>query len=116
MAPGVLIQVPDRFLRKVTIPLGIVLPPAGRYGVGLVFLPQGQGRDGREQLRDVLEQIAREQGLTLGKRVLPIHDRSLGASARAARPVIEQVFVAPTARRRRAGPRRTGRLEHTRTG
>jgi glutamate synthase (NADPH/NADH) large chain len=91
---GVLIQVPDRFLRKVTLPLGIALPPAGQYGVGLVFLPQGH--DEREQLRRLLEQIAREEGLNLlGWRVLPIDDRSIGASARAARPVIEQVFVAP---------------------
>src|SRR5215470_12375181 len=44
---GVLVQMPDRFLRKVTAPLGIALPPAGRYGSGLVFLP----RDGAERER-----------------------------------------------------------------
>src|SRR5580704_1948912 len=37
---GILIQTPDRFLRKVTPGLGITLPPAGRYGTGLVFLPR----------------------------------------------------------------------------
>src|SRR3977135_2925457 len=36
---GVLIQTPDRFLRKVTAALGMMLPPAGQYGTGLVFLP-----------------------------------------------------------------------------
>src|SRR6266705_2829474 len=33
---GILIQMPDRFLRKVTEPLGLTLPPAGQYGTGLV--------------------------------------------------------------------------------
>ena len=33
---GILVQVPDRFLRG---ELGDVLPPAGQYAVGLAFLP-----------------------------------------------------------------------------
>ena len=36
---GILVQMPDRFLRKVTAPLGITLPAKGAYGAGLVFLP-----------------------------------------------------------------------------
>src|ERR1700675_410875 len=36
---GILVQIPDRFLRKTTTALGITLPPAGRYGAGCVFLP-----------------------------------------------------------------------------
>src|SRR5262245_20598935 len=56
---GVLIQVPDRFLRKITSPLGITLPPAGEYGTGLVFLPQAENE--RERTRDLIEQIAREE-------------------------------------------------------
>src|SRR4029078_8592763 len=34
---GILIQMPDAFLRQVA---PAPLPPAGEYGVGLVFLPQ----------------------------------------------------------------------------
>jgi glutamate synthase (NADPH/NADH) large chain len=90
---GVLIQVPDRFLRKVTAPLGITLPPAGEYGTGLVFLPVAGNE--RERLRALLEQTAAEEGLeVLGWRALSIDDRALGESARAARPVIEQIFIA----------------------
>src|ERR1700722_9782922 len=37
---GILVQMPDRFLRKVTAPLGITLPPPGLYGAGFVFLPR----------------------------------------------------------------------------
>src|SRR6476660_5945802 len=34
---GILVQIPDRFLRKV---VGFTLPPPGEYGAGLVFLPR----------------------------------------------------------------------------
>src|SRR5262249_58978013 len=83
----------DRFLRKVAAPLGIVLPPAGEYGTGLVFLPQAENE--RQRLRELIEQIAGQEDLVvLGWRALAIDDRSIGESARAARPVIEQVFIA----------------------
>src|SRR3954452_9328725 len=37
---GILIQMPDRFLRKALAGTGIVLPPAGHYGAGAVFLTE----------------------------------------------------------------------------
>src|SRR5213082_422372 len=90
---GVLVQMPDRFLRKATADLGFALPPAGRYGAGLVFLPKD--RPGREQLRQLIEGTVRAAGhAVLGWRTVPGDDSSLGASARAAKPVIEQLFVA----------------------
>ena len=85
---GVLVQMPDRFLRKATADLGFALPPAGRYGAGLVFLPKD--RPGREQLRQLIEGTVRAAGhAVLGWRTVPGDDSSLGASARAAKPVIE---------------------------
>ncbi|HMJ82279.1 MAG TPA: glutamate synthase large subunit [Vicinamibacterales bacterium] len=90
---GVLIQMPDRFLRKATAKLGFTLPPAGAYGAGLVFLPKE--RTARLALRQLIEQTARAEGHpVLGWREVPGDDSSLGASARAAKPVIEQVFIA----------------------
>jgi glutamate synthase (NADPH/NADH) large chain len=95
---GVLIQVPDRFLRKIAAPLGITLPPAGEYGTGLVFLPVADNE--RARLRQLVEQTAAEEGLeVIGWRALSIDDRALGESARAARPAIEQVFIADRNRR-----------------
>ena len=41
---GILIQMPDRFLRKEAARLGIALPPERYYGAGLVFLPRDDGR------------------------------------------------------------------------
>jgi glutamate synthase (ferredoxin) len=89
---GILIQMPDAFLRKATAPLGITLPPAGRYGAGLVFLPRDPGEQARA--RTLVERIAREEGQSvLGWRPVPTDDRVLGASALAAKPRMEQVFI-----------------------
>src|SRR6187401_2448797 len=90
---GVLVQMPDRLLRKVTADLGFTLPPAGEYGAGLVFLPRDATE--RERLRQLIERTVAAAGhAVLGWRVVPGDDSSLGASARAAKPVIEQVFIA----------------------
>src|SRR5262245_40776471 len=37
---GILVQVPDRFFRKVCPALGIELPEAKKYAVGMLFLPR----------------------------------------------------------------------------
>ena len=37
---GLLTQIPDEFLRKVTADLGVELPSLGSYGVGNIFLPK----------------------------------------------------------------------------
>src|SRR5437899_12136783 len=57
---GVLIQMPDRFLRKVTADLGFTLPPAGEYGAGLVFLPKYRAEP--EQCRQLPEETVRSEG------------------------------------------------------
>ncbi|HEV3053088.1 MAG TPA: glutamate synthase central domain-containing protein, partial [Solirubrobacteraceae bacterium] len=90
---GILIQTPDRFLRKVTADLGIALPPAGQYGTGLVFLPRLAAE--REQLRTLVERIVGEEGQrVLGWRLVPTADAGIGESAIATKPVIEQLFIA----------------------
>ena len=37
---GLLIQIPDRFYREEMAKQAVKLPPAGQYGVGMVFLPR----------------------------------------------------------------------------
>ena len=89
---GILIQMPDRFLRKVTAPIGIDLPLTGRYGAGMVFLPRDIRQ--RDRVRRECDRIIREEGQEpLGWRPVPVDDSRLGASAVRARPVIEQVFI-----------------------
>ena len=36
---GILIQIPHKFFARECAKLGFTLPPAGEYGVGMVFLP-----------------------------------------------------------------------------
>jgi glutamate synthase domain-containing protein 1 len=37
---GILIQIPDAFFRAEMAKQGVTLPPAGEYGVGMLFLPK----------------------------------------------------------------------------
>src|SRR5262249_53948768 len=89
---GILVQMPDRFLRKVTSPLGIELPVAGAYGAGLVFLPHDPAA--RAIVVSTFEAIVREEGqIVLGWREVPTDDRSIGESARRVAPVFTQIFI-----------------------
>ena len=90
---GILVQMPDRFLRRETARLGLTLPALGAYGAGLVFLPRDAAL--REKARGLLHGIVHEEGQrVLGWRTPPTDDRALGASAVAVEPRIEQVFIA----------------------
>jgi glutamate synthase (ferredoxin) len=89
---GILIQMPDRFLRRETTTLGFALPAAGHYGAGLIFLPHAAGP--RRQMQDLLERIVVEEGQqVLGWREVPIDDARVGPSARAVEPYFAQLFV-----------------------
>ncbi len=89
---GVLIQIPHGFLARECGKLGFTLPPAGEYGVGMVFLPVEP--PARLQCEGIVERIVREEGLTvLGWRDTPIDGGAIGRVARVSQPYIEQVFV-----------------------
>lgn len=89
---GILIQMPDGFLRKVGAREGIALPPAGSYGCGLVFLPRQ--REARRRCRQMLAQAVAASGqVLLGWRRLPVDPGAIGELARHSVPAIEQVFV-----------------------
>jgi len=88
---GILIQIPDGFLRGAVS--GIELPPAGRYGVGVCFLPSDpEQRLGVETL--IEQTIAAEGQRLLWWRDVPVDDRFVGDTARMSAPVIRQVFIA----------------------
>jgi len=89
---GILIQMPDRFLRTVCAPLGIELPEPSRYGVGMVFTSPDPTE--RNSARHILEKIVVEEGLSIiGWRDVPTDHSSLGATARASEPVVRQLFI-----------------------
>lgn len=86
---GILIQVPDRFLRDV---VPFILPSAGHYAVGLAFLPRDDHE--AENAKNAIESIVSEQGLrVLGWRSVATDPSSLGESARAVMPSFSQVFI-----------------------
>ena len=89
---GILLQIPDRFYREECAALGFVLPPAGDYGVGTLFLPQDAGQ--RAECERILENCITSQGQTvLGWRDMPVDNTELGKSVLATEPFIKQVFV-----------------------
>ncbi|MEQ1759869.1 MAG: glutamate synthase large subunit, partial [Vicinamibacterales bacterium] len=86
---GILIQMPDGFLRAV---VPFALPDTGSYGAGLVFLPRDE--PDREHLKLLVATITKEEGLTLlGWRPVPSDNSMVGDSARATQPRFEHVFI-----------------------
>ncbi|GAA1191106.1 glutamate synthase large subunit [Streptomyces hebeiensis] len=94
---GILLQVPDAFLREVA---GFALPEAGSYAVGTAFLPASDPTEAVSRI----ETIAVEEGLdVLGWREVPVAPQLLGATARATMPVFRQLFVAGGTSRTESG-------------
>ncbi|MGW6274395.1 glutamate synthase large subunit [Streptomyces sp. NPDC055060] len=88
---GILLQVPDAFLREVS---GFALPEAGAYAVGIAFLPVDTAGTTDGAVSQI-ETIASEEGLTvLGWRDVPVAPELLGSTARSTMPVFRQIFVA----------------------
>src|SRR5690348_6272651 len=84
---GILIQVPDAFLRAV---VGFDLPPAGAYAVGTAFLP----KQDTAKTVDKFEKLVADEGLTLlGWRDVPVDDSMIGKFASDVEPVFRQVFL-----------------------
>jgi len=89
---GILIQIPDKFLRRVCGQAGIRLPELGNYGVGVVFTSPDPAEAAAAEA--AFEKLAAGQGLAvLGWRELPTDNSSLGATARASEPRMRQVFI-----------------------
>ncbi|MCK9202095.1 MAG: glutamate synthase-related protein [Gallionella sp.] len=90
---GILIQIPDRFLREEMGWGNIQLPAAGDYGVGMMFLPRdAAARAACEQA--VADKIAAEGQALLGWRDVPVDSSGLGESVKKVEPVVRQVFIA----------------------
>ncbi|QRY52533.1 glutamate synthase large subunit [Mycolicibacterium septicum] len=86
---GILLQVPDSFLREV---VDFQLPEPGSYATGMAFLPQSS-RDAAAAA-EAVEKIVEAEGLqVLGWREVPTDDSSLGALARDAMPTFRQLFI-----------------------
>ena len=86
---GLLLQMPDAFLRDV---VPFELPREGSYGAGLVFLPVNT--EARDRVLALIARIIDEEGQTLlGWRDVPVALQTVGPLAAAAAPHFSQLFI-----------------------
>jgi glutamate synthase domain-containing protein 2/glutamate synthase domain-containing protein 1/glutamate synthase domain-containing protein 3 len=89
---GIMVRLPDAFLRRKCTDLGITLPPLNQYGVANVFLPQDMVQ--RNECQRILEKVVADYGMvTLGWRDVPVDNRQIGPTPRRCEPRIRQIFV-----------------------
>ncbi|MGZ7019004.1 MAG: glutamate synthase large subunit [Acidimicrobiia bacterium] len=87
---GILLQIPDRFLRAV---VDFELPEVGAYATGIAFLPKDPSD--ADKTAAAIDAIVADEGLhVLGWRNVPTDDSMLGATARSVEPSCRQVFIA----------------------
>jgi glutamate synthase domain-containing protein 2/glutamate synthase domain-containing protein 1/glutamate synthase domain-containing protein 3 len=90
---GLLLQMPDAFLREALAGEGIRLPEPGDYAVGMVFMPGDEAAAAR--CGAALEGAAEEEGCSvLGWRRVPTNGEVLGDFARGTMPAVRQVVLA----------------------
>ncbi len=89
---GMLVQMPDKFFRKVCPEVGITLPDYEHYAAGLVFLPNDP--DQSKKCQEIIERVITEEGQSvLGWREVPTDDSTLGPTAKSGEPTFKQIFV-----------------------
>ncbi|MFM9913031.1 MAG: glutamate synthase large subunit [Methylophilaceae bacterium] len=89
---GMLIQLPDAFLRKEATKLNITLPELGKYACGMMFLPQND--KSRMACEAIIKRLINEEGQTfLGWRDVPRDNSNIANAARTIEPVMRQAFI-----------------------
>ena len=88
---GVLIQMPDSFVRTV---FGEVVPPQGQYGIAHWMVPKSLDLD---VVRDDVERVLTRVGLrSLAWRPVPVDSTLLGPTSAASEPLFAQQLIAPS--------------------
>jgi glutamate synthase domain-containing protein 2/glutamate synthase domain-containing protein 1/glutamate synthase domain-containing protein 3 len=89
---GLLVQIPDAFLRREMRSLALELPEPGRYAVGMIFL--AREADAAQQQVEILERTIADEGqVVLGWRDVPHDPQAIGWVARDCLPRIRQILV-----------------------
>jgi glutamate synthase (NADPH/NADH) large chain len=92
---GILIQTPHEFFKDVTSDLGMRLPEPGKYGVAMVFLPQGAKAQAACEA-EIAKAVSAQGMELLGWRDVPQRPDTIGILAQKVKPTIRQAFIAPT--------------------
>ncbi|MGR8933478.1 MAG: glutamate synthase large subunit [Gammaproteobacteria bacterium] len=89
---GILLQIADTFFRPQAAALGIALPAAGDYAVGMVFFPRDPAS--RAVCETILQDFVRAEGqVLLGWRDVPVNNSGLGESVKLVEPYVRQLFI-----------------------
>ena len=89
---GILIQMPDRFMRDEAARLNITLPPEGEYAVGFMFLSPSAS-ELATSIALIEKCIVAEGQLVLGWRDVPVNNAGLGESVKPTEPKSLQIFI-----------------------
>jgi len=90
---GLLMQIPDAFMRAEAERLGFDLPKEGEYAVGNFFLPRDSRS--RKQCEALISEIITEENQTfIGWRNVPVDNSNIADAARDVEPTMRQVFIA----------------------
>ena len=90
---GLLMQIPDAFMRQEVAKLNMHLPAVGQYAVGNLFLPQNA--ENRALVEALIANIITEENQTcLGWRDVPVDNSNIADAAKDVEPVMRQVFIA----------------------
>jgi len=89
---GLLLQTPDRFLRKAADQAGFELPALGQYASGHMFLSV-DGVERHWQLGQIEATVVAEGLRLIGWRDVPIRPESIGPIARSGMPQFRQIFI-----------------------
>ncbi len=85
---GIMVQIPHEYI----LLNGIPVPEKGRYGVGMVFLPQDEAD--RTRFEAIIDREIKAQGLFLmHTRDVPVDSDVLGEDALVTEPLIRQYFI-----------------------
>ncbi|MBU0475772.1 MAG: glutamate synthase large subunit [Bacteroidetes bacterium] len=90
---GILIQIPDKFMRAECEYRDIELPPKGDYATGVVFLPKLS--EDRHIIETMFEHVVNQSGQKfLGWRDVPSDNSNIGDVAISVEPVMKQILIA----------------------
>ncbi len=89
---GILMQLPDKFARKVAAIEGIELPKTGHFGIAMAYCSPDPAL--RAAGAKVFEKIVAEEGQkVLGWRDVPVDNSMIGATAKASEPFMRMAFI-----------------------